>query len=265
MISAPKQVCFLPHPWGINLLLVLESHQLLFDINPAQFQTRSSLPVPKTLKCHHHITPQQARTNRINWASTWSYLICPDSDYSMIMFRSSDLEYFSLGRKDIEAHTGALIPGSWRPRSVVDLAETATILRMLFQFIGAHKHPKLLNEKFEILAELAKAAEKYKVYSAMNTCSERMRYVCDHTHQSWSFNGHPAGLSVTVIRDLFSYTQHITNILISLMNVLHALLQARTWSTLHPFSLKNSAFLGYAISLRTDTKHLILNNIAFLS
>lgn len=91
------------------------------------------------------------------------------------MFKSCDQDYFSLNRKDVEAHTGALIPESWSTNSTVDLPETSTVLTVLFQFVGARKHPKLLNEKFEFLAEIAKAAEKYKIFSAMNTCSERMR------------------------------------------------------------------------------------------
>jgi hypothetical protein len=99
------------------------------------------------------------------------------ADSSKVVFRTSDGEFFSISRRDAEAHAGALLPGSWSPRSMVDLSETSTILRMLFEFIGARKHPKLLNEKFEFLAEVAKVAEKYKVFSAMNICAERMRYV----------------------------------------------------------------------------------------
>jgi hypothetical protein len=99
------------------------------------------------------------------------------ADSSKIVFRTSDGELFSINRRDAEAHAGALLPGDWSPRSMVDLSETSTILRTLFEFIGAHKHPKLLNEEFDVLAEVAKAAEKYRVFSAMNICAERMRYV----------------------------------------------------------------------------------------
>lgn len=67
---------------------------------------------------------------------------------------------------------------------MVDLPEESTILRTLFEFIGARRHPKLLNEKFDFLAEIAKAAEKYKVFSAMNTCSERMRCVFEHDYRA---------------------------------------------------------------------------------
>ncbi|KAF7782909.1 hypothetical protein Agabi119p4_2285 [Agaricus bisporus var. burnettii] len=97
------------------------------------------------------------------------------SDRAKVVFRSADQDYFALDRKDVEAHTGALLPDDESSRSMIDLPESSTILRMLFEFIGARKHPKLLNEKFDLLAEVAKAAEKYKIFSAMNTCSERMR------------------------------------------------------------------------------------------
>ncbi|KAF9445874.1 hypothetical protein P691DRAFT_805063 [Macrolepiota fuliginosa MF-IS2] len=101
------------------------------------------------------------------------------SNNTRILFKSSDGEHFSVVRKDAEAHTGALIPRNWNSRSMIDLPETSTILTTLFQFIGARKHPKLLNESFESLAEIARAAEKYRVYSAMNTCCERMRVFGD--------------------------------------------------------------------------------------
>lgn len=97
------------------------------------------------------------------------------SDKTRILFKSSDAERLSLSHRDIEAHTGALMPEGWSAGRTVDLVETSSVLRVLFQFIGPRQHPKLLNEGFDFLAEVAKAAEKYKVFSAMNTCSERMR------------------------------------------------------------------------------------------
>lgn len=80
-----------------------------------------------------------------------------------------------LSRNDVEAHTGALKPETWRPRSVVDLPESSTILRTLFTFIGPRRHPDLRDQTFDSIAGLTKVAEKYQVFSAMNICSERMR------------------------------------------------------------------------------------------
>ncbi|KAF9442162.1 hypothetical protein P691DRAFT_779533 [Macrolepiota fuliginosa MF-IS2] len=111
--------------------------------------------------------PYDTRHSSINYADV--------SNNTRVVVRSSDEEYFSLDRKDVEAHAGALISKDWNFGSMINLPETSIVLATLFQFIGARKHPKLLNENFESLAEIARAAEKYRVYSAMNTCCERMR------------------------------------------------------------------------------------------
>jgi hypothetical protein len=97
------------------------------------------------------------------------------SDKAKVIFKSLDAERLSLSRRDIEAHTGALMPEDWSPGHTIDLPETSGTLKVLFQFIGPRQHPKLLNDNFDSLAEMAKTAEKYKIFSAMNTCSERMR------------------------------------------------------------------------------------------
>lgn len=75
----------------------------------------------------------------------------------------------------VEEHTGALIPEDWSPGRTVSLRENSTILGVLFQFIGPRKHPNLLRENFESVVELARAAHEYRVFSAVNPCSERMR------------------------------------------------------------------------------------------
>jgi hypothetical protein len=59
----------------------------------------------------------------------------------------------------------------------VELTETSDVLEILFQFIYPRKHPSLVNIKFSMLAGVAEAAEKYQVFSAMNICEIRMRYV----------------------------------------------------------------------------------------
>ncbi|KAF9450478.1 hypothetical protein P691DRAFT_665215 [Macrolepiota fuliginosa MF-IS2] len=61
------------------------------------------------------------------------------------------------------------------------LPRTSTTLSTLFEFIGTQKYPRLLNGNLESLAEIARVAEKYRVYSAMNTCCERMRRALFHS------------------------------------------------------------------------------------
>ncbi|KAJ3571739.1 hypothetical protein NP233_g3551 [Leucocoprinus birnbaumii] len=105
------------------------------------------------------------------------YRANPDaSPDSALVFRSSDEQYLQLRRRDIDAHTRALIPPTWSSDTlVIELPEPIAVLRVLFSFIGARTHPSLLTEEFDSLAAIAKAAEKYKVYSAINICAERMR------------------------------------------------------------------------------------------
>lgn len=156
---------------------------LTLATNLAPFQTRSSL-LRQLQRSPRHIPVIPQSVQVVGTEHTClclsSYSITLVSDRAKIVFRSADQDYFALDRKDVEAHTGALLPDDESSRSMIDLPETSTILRTLFEFIGARKHPKLLNEKFDLLAEVAKAAEKYKIFSAMNTCSERMRCVLVH-------------------------------------------------------------------------------------
>lgn len=92
-----------------------------------------------------------------------------------VNLRGSDGSDFRLNLGDIQVHASALIPENWSPGRTVYLREKSTVLGVLFQFIGPRKHPNLLKKDFEFVAELARAAEKYSVFSALNLCSERMR------------------------------------------------------------------------------------------
>ena len=74
--------------------------------------------------------------------------------------------------------------GSWEitlaesdHNAVIQLPEKSVILDLLFQFCYPERHPELNDLAFDILAELAEAAEKYKVFSAMNICRIVMKCV----------------------------------------------------------------------------------------
>jgi hypothetical protein len=60
---------------------------------------------------------------------------------------------------------------------VVRLPESSAVFDLLFQFCYPERHPDLDTVKFDILAELAEAAEKYKVFSAIDICRVAMRCV----------------------------------------------------------------------------------------
>ncbi|KAG5649779.1 hypothetical protein H0H81_002068 [Sphagnurus paluster] len=98
-----------------------------------------------------------------------------DADVS---FLSSDNVLFRIHRQNIEFNCGALRPGEVAvDGEIVPLRDqTAETLELLFQFIYPQVHPHLETTAFEVLAPLAEAAEKYKVYAAMNICRARMKY-----------------------------------------------------------------------------------------
>ncbi|KAF8218699.1 hypothetical protein L208DRAFT_1473248, partial [Tricholoma matsutake] len=58
---------------------------------------------------------------------------------------------------------------------IVQLPEKSLILNMLFQFCHSDPHPELNDLTFDTLAELAKAAENYKVFSAISVCKISMK------------------------------------------------------------------------------------------
>ncbi|KAJ3572864.1 hypothetical protein NP233_g2805 [Leucocoprinus birnbaumii] len=95
-------------------------------------------------------------------------------DDRKIVFKSGDGERFILKCNEVETHSGELVPVNWRSRSVVDLPESSATLRSLFLFIGPRRHPDLRDEPFDFVARLAKTAETYQVFNAMNICSVKM-------------------------------------------------------------------------------------------
>ncbi|KAG6917478.1 hypothetical protein DXG01_002341 [Tephrocybe rancida] len=64
---------------------------------------------------------------------------------------------------------------------IVPLTETSATLELLFQFIYPRPLPELGKVGFEALVLLAEAAEKYRVYAAMNLCTiHLLEHLQDH-------------------------------------------------------------------------------------
>jgi len=57
------------------------------------------------------------------------------------------------------------------------LQESASVLNILFGFLGPGRHPALEKESFDVQLAVAEAAEKYSVFSAMNFCRYMFGYV----------------------------------------------------------------------------------------
>jgi len=77
----------------------------------------------------------------------------------------------------MKVHTGSLELAQPKSEEVVQLTENSATLELLFQFCYPERHPDLNGLAFDTLAELAEAAEKYKVFSAISLCKIGMRCV----------------------------------------------------------------------------------------
>jgi hypothetical protein len=98
-----------------------------------------------------------------------------DSDIDV---RSVDGFIFHLHCVVLGVATGAF-PGSEIDTrgEMVQLTEPANVLEILFAFLYPKAHPDLRGEGFEMLAAVAEAVGKYGVFSAVETCNERLVYV----------------------------------------------------------------------------------------
>jgi hypothetical protein len=97
-----------------------------------------------------------------------------DSD---ITIRSSDGVLFKLHQVNLKVSLGAWNHSVTGIDEVVQLSERSAVLDLLFQFCYPERHPRLDDLAFDDLAELAKAAETYKVFSAIDICRIRVKYV----------------------------------------------------------------------------------------
>lgn len=100
----------------------------------------------------------------------------------MVVFTSCD------GREITVAATASTLPEAVL-RGPKLLQESASVLNILFGFLGSGRHPALENEPFEVQLAVAEAAEKYSVSSAMNFCRYMFGYVHLHPRPCHSNNG----------------------------------------------------------------------------
>ncbi|KAG6916801.1 hypothetical protein DXG01_005324 [Tephrocybe rancida] len=102
----------------------------------------------------------------------------PSSQFSSqdadVTFRSSDGVIFKLHSVNLKTNTGGTLIDA-NGDKVIDLTEGSTTLATLFSFIYPARHPDLADVPFTHLRILAEAAEKYRIYSAMNVCKIHMR------------------------------------------------------------------------------------------
>ncbi|KAG5634341.1 hypothetical protein H0H81_002333 [Sphagnurus paluster] len=95
-----------------------------------------------------------------------------NSEDAEIVFQSSDGIQFRIHRVNLlVCSEGFSPPDHCTFNDVVFLPESSSTMDLLFRFIYPEPQPDIENLEFEVLAPLAEAAEKYLVYSAMNTCT----------------------------------------------------------------------------------------------
>ncbi|KAF7978055.1 hypothetical protein HWV62_1685 [Athelia sp. TMB] len=149
-------------------------HRELFDIFGAL------LPMHDALNLEEHGIAQPA------WAEFWSkaqYVLITlgqKLDECGYGLEEGDFQkpevIFKIHRKNLEvASEGFSPPPGTNPQDdIVSLTESGDTLDLLFQFMYPQRQPDLTKVKFKTLSELAVAAEKYQVYSAMASCHFRM-------------------------------------------------------------------------------------------
>jgi hypothetical protein len=100
-----------------------------------------------------------------------------DFEDSDITIESHDGVIFKLHVANLKVSMGAWPWELTVANEVVQLPEPSGILDLLFQFCYPERHPELNHLAFDILADFAKAAEKYKVFGAIDICRINMRCV----------------------------------------------------------------------------------------
>ncbi|KAG6848355.1 hypothetical protein H0H93_000920 [Arthromyces matolae] len=94
-----------------------------------------------------------------------------------ITFKSSDGILFHIHKANLVACSESFTPPENSTfDEIVHLTEESATLELLFQFIYPQPNPDLDELKFEELALLAEAAEKYRVFPAMNLCAICMEH-----------------------------------------------------------------------------------------
>lgn len=95
-----------------------------------------------------------------------------------IVIRSSDGILFGLHRKNLETYAGAfpLDEAEYRPPVLnLTLEESSEVLEVVFEFLYPKRYPDLEDKDFTSLISIAGAVEKYEVFSAMHTCTSRLK------------------------------------------------------------------------------------------
>lgn len=96
----------------------------------------------------------------------------PDAD---LVVRSRDGVFFRVHRNNLQMHSEGFPGEDVQTNSeIVELSESAQTLELLFQYMYRQPQPDLSQVSFEVLAGLAEAVQKYRVFPAMEVCKMYM-------------------------------------------------------------------------------------------
>jgi hypothetical protein len=101
-----------------------------------------------------------------------------------IILKSSDGTHFGSHVKNLETYSGGFPPSEFSNSNtgtlvpeVVSLPESSVVLSLLLRYMHNQRQPNSSGFKFDILSQLAEAAEKYMVFSAIEVCKIHMKSV----------------------------------------------------------------------------------------
>jgi hypothetical protein len=99
-----------------------------------------------------------------------------------IILKSSDGTRFGSHVSNLETYSDAFPPSEFRNTNtplieVVSLSESSDVISLLLQYMHNQRHPDSSKIKFDVLSQLAEAAEKYMVFSATQVCKIHMKCV----------------------------------------------------------------------------------------
>jgi hypothetical protein len=120
-----------------------------------------------------------------NVDSSYAWDLSPTKDFRSVFdpagntqFETSDNVLFQIDNSYLYALSkGWPSRNEFTTSNPISLPEDSSTVHLLFHFIHPLRLPNFLEQDFNVMESLATAAEKYKVYSAMNVCRIYMRFV----------------------------------------------------------------------------------------
>ncbi|KAG6916799.1 hypothetical protein DXG01_005322 [Tephrocybe rancida] len=95
-----------------------------------------------------------------------------------VIFKSCDDVLFHIHRRNVETHAGGFPSAEIDTNGeVVPLTEDSSTLEQFFRYIYPQRHPNINLLPFDVLYELAEAAEKYEFFNLMIICNARLKLV----------------------------------------------------------------------------------------